>query len=83
MLLGRSDIVVANRVSGLAALNEMKQTDITVLMPPLATFPVFHYLNKKHEALIPGLTAFLQKMQKEKIIESIQNAVMAELQSGE
>lgn len=83
MLLGRSDIVVANRISGLAALNELKQGDITVLMPPLATFPVIHYVNKKNEALVPALTAVLQKMQKDKVIENIQTSVMAEWQRNE
>ena len=78
MSLGRSDVVVANRASGLAVLKEMKMSDITVLNPPLATFPVFHYLNKKHQALVPKLTAVLQQMQKDKTIESIQKAVMAE-----
>lgn len=83
MLLGRSDIVVANRISGLAALSELKQGDITVLSPPLATFPVFHYLNKKHEALVPALTTVLQKMQKDKAIENIQTSVMAEWKQNE
>lgn len=78
MSIGRSDVVVANRASGLAVLKEMKMSDVTVLNPPLATFPVFHYLNKKHEALVPKLTAVLQQMQKDKTIESIQKAVMAE-----
>ena len=82
MLLGRSDIVIANRISGLATLSEMKQSDITVLMPPLATFPVYHYVNKKHAALVPGLTDILQKMQKDKTIENIHNAVMAEQQNN-
>lgn len=82
MLLGRSDIVVSNRISGQAVLDEIKQTDITVLTPPLATFPVFHYLNKKHAALVPALTEVLQKMQKDKTIEGIQNAVLAEMQRG-
>jgi polar amino acid transport system substrate-binding protein len=78
MTLGRSDIVLANRNSGLAVLKEMKLQDVKILEPPLATFPVFHYLHKKHEALIPKLTAVLQQMQKEKAIEKIQKAVMAE-----
>ncbi|MET3119931.1 polar amino acid transport system substrate-binding protein [Undibacterium sp. GrIS 1.8] len=83
MLLGRSDIVVANRVSGLAALREMNQTNATILMPPLTTFSVFHYLNKKHRTLVPGLTTVLQKMYKDKTIESIQNSVMFKLQKGD
>ena len=83
MILGRSDIVVANRNSGLAVLKEMKLNDVKVLEPPLATFPVFHYLHKKHEALIPKLTTVLQQMQKEKVIEKIQKAVMAEQTSND
>jgi polar amino acid transport system substrate-binding protein len=78
MSLGRSDIVVANRNSGLAILKEMKMEEVKVLEPPLATFPVFHYLHKKHEALVPKLTTVLQQMQKDKTIEKIQKAVMAE-----
>ena len=83
MTLGRSDIVVANRNSGLAILKEMKLTEVKVLEPPLATFPVFHYLHKKHEALIPKLTTVLQQMQKEKLIEKIQKTVMAEQTSND
>lgn len=78
MSLGRSDIVVANRNSGLAVLKEMKLPDIKVLEPPLASFPVFHYLHKKHEALVPKLTQILQQMQKDKTIERIQKTVMTE-----
>ena len=79
MTLGRSDIVVANKASGLAALKELNLTDVKVLSPALATFPVFHYLNKKHEALVPKLTTVLQQMQKDKTIETIQKSVMSEL----
>lgn len=78
MTLGRSDVVVANRTSGLAALKELNLTDIKVLSPPLATFPVFHYLHKKHAALVPRLTAVLQQMQKDKTIDTLQKAVMVE-----
>lgn len=79
MTLGRSDVVVANRASGMAALKELNLLDtVKVLSPPLATFPVFHYLNKKHAALVPRLTAVLQQMQKDKTIETIQKSVMAE-----
>ena len=78
MTLGRSDIVVGNLTSGLAILKELKMTDVTVLAPPLATFPVYHYVNKKHEALVPKLHAVLLQMKKDKTIENIQKAVIAE-----
>ncbi|MES2950387.1 MAG: transporter substrate-binding domain-containing protein [Pseudomonadota bacterium] len=82
MSLGRSDVVVANRASGMAALKDMKElnlADVKILAPALAMFPVFHYLNKKHAALVPKLTTVLQQMQKEKTIETIQKSVMSEL----
>jgi polar amino acid transport system substrate-binding protein len=78
MMLGRSDVVVANRASGLAALKELNITGVKVLTPPLASFPVFHYLNRKHAALVPKLTTVLEQMQKDKSIERIQKAVMSE-----
>ncbi|WP_256077662.1 ABC transporter substrate-binding protein [Massilia sp. YIM B04103] len=78
MTMGRTDVVVGNRVSGLAMAKTLKLADIRVLQPPLATFPVFHYLHKKHEALIPKLSAVLQQMQKDKVIERIQKTVLGE-----
>lgn len=75
MSLGRSDVVVANRRSGLAALQELNLPDIKVLAPPLATFPVFHYLHKKHAALVPRLTDVLQQMQRDKTLENLQKSV--------
>jgi polar amino acid transport system substrate-binding protein len=81
MMLGRSDVVVANLASGLAALRELNLTEIKVLAPPLAAFPVFHYLNNKHATLVPKLTTVLQQMQKDKSIENIQKSVMSELEA--
>ncbi|UTY60418.1 ABC transporter substrate-binding protein [Massilia sp. erpn] len=78
MTMGRTDVVVGNRVSGLAMAKTLKLADIRVLQPPLATFPVFHYLHKKHEALIPKLSAVLQQMQKDKVIERIQKTILGE-----
>ncbi len=42
MLLGRSDVVVANRSSGLAVLKELNIQDFKILKPALASFPVIH-----------------------------------------
>lgn len=80
MSLGRSDIVVANRSSGLAVLKELNMTDVRVLKPALASFAVFHYLHKKHELLVPKLTAALKQMQSDKSIENIQKEVMRKLE---
>ncbi len=78
LMVGRTDVVVGNRVSGLAAIKALKLDKVRVLQPALASFPVYHYLNRKHAALIPRLTAVLQQMQQEKVIERIQREVLAQ-----
>lgn len=79
MTMGRTDVVVGNRASGLAAAKALKMDDIRVLLPPLASFPVYHYVHRKHEALVPRLTSALQQMHKEKVMERIQRQVLGEL----
>jgi polar amino acid transport system substrate-binding protein len=79
MTMGRTDVVVGNRASGLAAAKALKMDDIRVLLPPLASFPVYHYVHRKHEALVPRLTAALQQMHREKVMERIQRQVLGEL----
>ncbi|MDM4766200.1 transporter substrate-binding domain-containing protein [Pelomonas sp. SE-A7] len=75
--LGRTDLVLANRASGLAALHGLPINGVRVLSPPLATFPVFHYLNKRHEALLPRLTATLREMERERFIRQVQEEELA------
>lgn len=77
MQLGRTDVVVANRASGLAVIKTLQLEGISILSPPLASFPVYHYLHQKHASLAPRLTTVLQKMEKDMTIERIQKAVMA------
>ena len=82
MSLGRSDVVIANRASGLAVLKELNMTDVRVLKPALASFAVFHYLHKKHQDLVPKLSAVLKQMQSDKSIEDIQKSVLSKLEIG-
>lgn len=79
LMLGRSDLVVANRLSGLAALRELNLDEMRILNPPLAKFPVFHYLHNKHASIVPQLFKVLSQMQDEKLITEIQHAVSHEL----
>lgn len=74
MFMGRTDLVLGNRSSGMAVVKAMNMEGVTVLEPPLASFPVYHYVHKKHEALVPELTRVLRQMQSDKTIERIQKA---------
>ncbi|MCU6499316.1 transporter substrate-binding domain-containing protein [Rugamonas sp. A1-17] len=75
MMVGRTDLVVGNRLSGMAVIKNLKLDEVRVLNPPLASFPVYHYLNKQHEALAVQLAAVLRQMRAEKVIEAIQQRV--------
>lgn len=71
---GRTDLVLSHRASGMAVVQRQKLEGITVLEPPLASFPAYHYVNARHAALVPELTRILKQMQADKTIERIQAA---------
>jgi len=59
----RIDIAVANcRVLNEAIL-KTQFNEFTVQSPPIVRTPLFHYLHKKHSALVPKITKVLAKMQ--------------------
>ncbi len=76
LALGRTDLVVGNRKSGLAVIKHLGMEGVQVLDPPLASFPVFHYLHKRHEALVAKLTIVLQQMKRDKTIDRLQDSVL-------
>ncbi|HXA46937.1 MAG TPA: transporter substrate-binding domain-containing protein [Burkholderiaceae bacterium] len=75
--LGRSDIVLANRATGIALLRTQQWNDVIVLQPALATFPVYHYLSRNHEELVPKLTEVLRQMEKNGSMERIQREMLS------
>jgi polar amino acid transport system substrate-binding protein len=62
---GRRDVVVANRFTGLSVIKEMNLNEIVMLTPPVQVDPLYHYLHKKHKALVPQITAILRNMKHE------------------
>ncbi|OUR79689.1 hypothetical protein A9Q83_04680 [Alphaproteobacteria bacterium 46_93_T64] len=78
----RVEIAVSTRIEGLLTAQKLGLKDIFVLKPPLANLELFHYLHKKHAALIPQLTAALKDMQKEGRIQSIKKAAFQKLFGG-
>jgi polar amino acid transport system substrate-binding protein len=72
LTMGRTDIVVGNRLAGLAAAAALHIDDVQVLSPALASFPVYHYVHKSHAALVPGLVSALQAMTADKTIDKLQ-----------
>lgn len=68
---GEADIVIYNRLMGYEMIKEMGSPDIHVLEPPLSSKPVYLYLNKKHQDLIPKLDTAIKDMKKDGTIQKI------------
>ncbi|WP_342115626.1 substrate-binding periplasmic protein [Pseudoduganella sp. OTU4001] len=62
LMMGRTDLVLGHRASGMAVVRSQQLEGVTVLEPPLASFPVYHYVNKKHAALVPELARVLKQV---------------------
>lgn len=74
---GRVDVVLANRISGMAALRSLKLTGIEVRPQALVAFPVYHYLHTSRRALVPRLTQVLQDMTRERWMQKVQEDLLA------
>ena len=85
---GRNDIVVLPRNLGLKVLktvgtqrpegiNLKDFQGITALDPPLQREALYHYLHSKHAEIVPKITAVLQEMEKEGLIQRIKEEVEA------
>jgi ABC-type amino acid transport substrate-binding protein len=78
------DVVLTNTLDGNVTLKRLSYTEITPMYKPLAIFPLYHYLHKKHHALVPiidkeikrlkdnGELALLIKEAEQKLINKIQ-----------
>lgn len=58
---GRIQIAIMPRPMGEFALKRLPY-NIKVIEPPIDTFSVYHYVNKRHKALVPQLTAILSEL---------------------
>ncbi|MBI9111937.1 ABC transporter substrate-binding protein [Maridesulfovibrio ferrireducens] len=74
--INRIDAAIVARIAGLIILRKAGPTEIKLTEPPLESFPVYHYLNKKHSNLVPKLTAVLKQMQKERRIQQIREEII-------
>jgi polar amino acid transport system substrate-binding protein len=59
---GRVDIGVVDRFNGLVTLNTLKLEGIKTLKPPVSEVRFYHFLHRRHAALVPEITAALQQL---------------------
>ena len=76
---GRIDIIVEDRFAGLLTLRQLNIKGVRILEPPITRVTLYHYINKKHQHLVPKLEKALRQMKKHHEIEKINNDVREEL----
>lgn len=79
---GRIDIAIASEVNGLKTLADLKLTHIHILQPPIEEFPLYHYLHKRHAALVPKLDAVLKAMRARGEIQAIRAKRLQQLRQA-
>ncbi len=65
----RLDFIILPHITGLNYIKENSLVGINALTPALSTVQLYHYLNKKHEKLIPSIIASLEEMRDAGLIE--------------
>lgn len=60
---GMVDVALTNTIDGQKTIARNAFKNIIQVTPPLATFKLYHYLNKKHEALVPKIDQVIRDMQ--------------------
>ncbi len=76
---GRVDVVVSTKLGGSFILKNLQLKGIKILTPPLEKDIVHHFLHKKHQKIIPELTATLENMKKTGEIDTIKKQVEKKL----
>ena len=81
--LNRADIVLYEEWGGLYILASHQPTSIKELKPPLASRPLYMYLNKKHKDLVPKVADALKTMKADGSYQKIVDRILSPLKSSQ
>ena len=79
LLRGRLEVGVVPRINGLQYQHTSGAANIRKLRPPVDRFDLFHYLHKKHRALVPQVVGVIAAMKAEGVPGRIRTAVNAKI----
>jgi len=77
----RIEVVVTSLINGLSELKEIKHSSIKLLKPAIEIYPLYHYLHKKHQDMVPKVNGVLEQMKKEGLIQHIRQQALNRLRS--
>ena len=75
----RLDVAISPRLNGLYQMKLLGVANIQVLTPSIMRFDLFHYLHKKHEKLVPKISAVFEVMRQSGELTAIREHVIAVL----
>jgi polar amino acid transport system substrate-binding protein len=75
----RCDAVVFDRLEGLEIIREEGLAGIRAVVPPLATLPMYLYLNKRHADLVAPLASALTAMRLDETTERLTRDALADV----
>jgi len=75
----RTEIAISTRIEGVLTIHKLGLKNIRLIDPPLVSLELFHFLHKKHDALVPRVQKALEDMAREGRIEAIKTAAIKKL----
>jgi polar amino acid transport system substrate-binding protein len=72
----RIEVVIAPRLNGLYQMNKLGIKNVQELKPAIMRFDLFHYLHRKHEKLVPRISAVFRDMAASGEMTRIRNHVI-------
>jgi polar amino acid transport system substrate-binding protein len=76
----RFDLLVTDLFSGRVEIKKMHlESRIQPILPPLERIYVYHYLHKRHQALVPRVEAVIQKMTESGELEQLRAQLVSEM----
>jgi len=70
--IGRVDVaIVLRREAERFLAANPKYSDVKALSPPLFSVPMYHFLNKRHQNLIPKIAPVMQRLIEDKVLEKL------------
>jgi polar amino acid transport system substrate-binding protein len=79
--LGRTDVVVFALLDGLNVINELSLQGVVPNV--FEHIPSYHFLHKKHTAIVPAITKALQEMEREGRLQAVATEYRKRLEEGE
>lgn len=77
--IGRNDAIILPALAAAQNIQQLGLKDIVKLEPPISSHNLYHYLHRKHAALVPKITAVLKAMEANGDIQKIHEQTRLEV----